>query len=52
MFAVNNQRELDGFLEILGLTEEPIGVYYTDQQPKEGVCPKQRRLGIAVFAKF
>ena len=47
MVAVNNQRELDGFLEILGLTEEPIGVYYTDQQPKEGVCPKQRKLPTA-----
>jgi hypothetical protein len=30
-----------GLIEILGLTEDPIGMYYTDERPPAGVCPKR-----------
>ncbi|MCB2225853.1 MAG: DUF169 domain-containing protein [Desulfarculaceae bacterium] len=32
--------KLDGFLETLGLGEEPLGLFYTDQEPAEGFTPK------------
>ena len=35
------------FLKILGLNEEPMGLYYTNQQPSEGFHPKERKLPTA-----
>jgi uncharacterized protein (DUF169 family) len=32
--------ELPKFLEKLGLDEEPMGIFYTDEQPAEGFSPK------------
>lgn len=29
------------FMDVLGLDEEPMGMYYTNQQPEEGFCPKR-----------
>jgi uncharacterized protein (DUF169 family) len=34
-------QELADFLEALGCTEEPMGMYYTHQEPVEGVTPKK-----------
>jgi uncharacterized protein (DUF169 family) len=31
------------FLDVLGLTEAPLGMYYTDQQPSEGFSPRPRK---------
>jgi uncharacterized protein (DUF169 family) len=31
---------MDSLLEVLGLDEPPMGVFYTDVEPKEGVSPK------------
>jgi uncharacterized protein (DUF169 family) len=28
------------FLDALGLTEEPLGIYYTDREPEGGISPK------------
>ncbi|MFH0813355.1 MAG: DUF169 domain-containing protein [Pseudomonadota bacterium] len=47
MMVESNNEELKNFLEILGLREEPLGVYYTDQEPKEGFFPKPRKLPTA-----
>ncbi len=30
---------LPPFLEILGLDEEPMGIFYTDQKPADGFSP-------------
>jgi uncharacterized protein (DUF169 family) len=40
MTAESRQAEVEGFLEALGLTEEPMGVYYTDTEPNAGFSPK------------
>ena len=32
--------KLRRFLEVLGLEEEPMGMFYTDQEPENGVAPK------------
>lgn len=32
--------ELQEFLNLLGLKEEPVGIFYTDNQPAEGFSPK------------
>jgi hypothetical protein len=40
MTVEESRVDLDGFLEILGLREEPMGMYYTDQQPAKGFSPK------------
>lgn len=32
------------FLDILGLDEEPLGVFYTDEEPEEGLSPKPGKL--------
>ena len=32
--------ELEKFLDILGLNEEPVGIFYTDNEPTEGFSPK------------
>lgn len=34
------QRAIPEFLELLGLDEEPVGLFYTDKQPDEGTVPK------------
>ena len=34
------QNDLEKFLDILGLNEEPIGIFYTDDEPTEGFSPK------------
>lgn len=34
------RRNLPAFLERLGLTEEPMGLFYTDEQPAEGFSPQ------------
>lgn len=39
--------KISGFLDALGLDEEPMGMYYTDQQPGEGFCPKKGKLPMA-----
>ncbi len=33
-------KALPRFLEILGLDEEPMGIFYTDEKPVEGFSPK------------
>ena len=33
-------RALPQFLETLGLDEEPMGIFYTDGEPSEGISPK------------
>ena len=38
------QAEVPGFLEILGLTEEPLGMYYTPVEPAEGFSPQSALL--------
>jgi len=38
---------LSGFLEVLGLTEEPFGLFYTDQAPQGGFSPKAGSLPTA-----
>ena len=39
MIQSSDQR-LTGLLDVLGLDEEPMGMFYTDQQPEEGLSPK------------
>jgi uncharacterized protein (DUF169 family) len=47
MVANTGDEELKVFLEVLGLREEPLGMYYTDQEPREGFFPKPRKLPTA-----
>jgi hypothetical protein len=35
---------MEKFVEILGLDEEPMGIYYTDLKPKHGIAPKSELL--------
>jgi uncharacterized protein (DUF169 family) len=35
----DNQPEVRSFLEALGMLEEPLGVYYTEQKPQAGLSP-------------
>jgi uncharacterized protein (DUF169 family) len=35
---------LPGFLDILGLDEPPMGIYFTDERPEVGLSPKQGNL--------
>lgn len=35
-----NQAKAKEFFEVLGLTEEPLGMHYTDNQPGDGISPK------------
>ncbi|QJT08074.1 DUF169 domain-containing protein [Oceanidesulfovibrio marinus] len=35
------QSAIPDFLELLGLDEEPVGLFYTDKQPEDGSFPKQ-----------
>jgi uncharacterized protein (DUF169 family) len=32
--------EIGEFLSALGITDQPVGMYYTDEKPSGGVCPK------------
>jgi uncharacterized protein (DUF169 family) len=40
----NKQSDPDKFLEVLGLTEEPVGIFFTDNKPAEGFSPKPMQL--------
>ena len=33
-------QKLDRFLQSLGLDEEPMGIYYTDDKPIQGFSPR------------
>lgn len=35
---------IEDFLDILGLTEEPVGIFYTDDKPADGFSPKPMEL--------
>ena len=37
-------KELPQFLKTLGLHEEPMGIFYTDQKPPEGFSPQPNEL--------
>jgi hypothetical protein len=37
-------KSLPGFLETLGLDEEPMGIHYTDEEPVGGLSPKRMDL--------
>ena len=39
-----NTSDVKDFLEALGLDEEPLGMYYTDVEPEEGIAPKSELL--------
>jgi uncharacterized protein (DUF169 family) len=41
---VESDRKLRLFLEALGHDEEPMGMFYTDEEPAEGIAPKPHRL--------
>jgi len=47
MMEGSNHEEMKKFLEVLGLREEPLGMYYTNQEPEEGFYPKPRKLPTA-----
>ena len=34
------KKALPQFIEILGLYEEPMGIFYTDEKPADGFSPK------------
>jgi hypothetical protein len=34
-------KSLPDFLAVLGLDEEPMGLFYTDEKPAEGFSPKR-----------
>ncbi len=36
--------EINEFLDVLGLDEEPLGMLYTDERPENSICPKKGRL--------
>ena len=38
--TANDMTKVREFVDILGLTEEPMGMLYTNEQPIEGVSPK------------
>ena len=40
----NQQSDLGKFLQVLGLTEDPVGIFYTDKKPAEGFSPKPMEL--------
>ncbi len=44
MAIQDNPPEVSGLLEILGLQEEPLGVFYTELEPREGFSPQAYRL--------
>jgi hypothetical protein len=40
----NIMKILPNFLSALGLDEEPMGIFYTDEKPIEGFSPKPNEL--------
>ena len=44
---VDNSRDIDRFLDAVGYTEEPLGLFFTDQQPAEGSAPEQMEMPTA-----
>ena len=34
------KNDVESFLEAIGLDEEPMGMYYSDGKPEEGIAPK------------
>ena len=40
----NSASAMKALLEILGISEEPLGMYYTTKKPEEGLSPKPRDL--------
>ena len=40
----NVLKEMPRFLEVLGLDEEPMGIFYSDDEPAEGFTPKPNDL--------
>lgn len=41
---IDTKNRLPGFIEALGLDEEPLGLFYTDQKPEEGYAPEKSDL--------
>ncbi|HXX80684.1 MAG TPA: DUF169 domain-containing protein [Thermodesulfovibrionales bacterium] len=41
---MTEKETLREFMDVLGLDEEPMGMYYTNQQPEGGFCPKKGTL--------
>jgi hypothetical protein len=44
---MDNDTGIRNFLAALGLDEEPMGMYYTDKQPEQGVSPEPKVLPTA-----
>jgi uncharacterized protein (DUF169 family) len=42
-----NNLAIKRFLDVLGLDEEPMGMFYTDKQPQDGISPKKGTLPTA-----
>ncbi len=40
---MDNKTDLQDFLDILGIDEEPFGVFYTDKEPLSGFKPKRQK---------
>lgn len=40
----NQRDDLAKFLEVLGLAEEPVGIFFTDKKPADGFSPKPMEL--------
>ena len=36
----STEKKLADFLDVLGLDEPPMGIYFTDQEPESGTSPK------------
>lgn len=41
-YETNDSEKLELFMEALGITEEPMGIYYTDKTPATGFTPKKQ----------
>jgi len=37
---LQSTKAIPRFLEVLGLDEEPMGIFYTDEKPAKGFSPK------------
>ena len=35
-----HQDKVERFLDVLGLNEQPVGIFYSDKEPIEGFSPK------------
>jgi uncharacterized protein (DUF169 family) len=51
MIILDNLPEIKAFCDILGLTEEPIGLHYTPNEPREGFSPQAAVLPTAEMEK-